>query len=73
MNFRSTRDHQNQPSPYAAGDQSGHNCTDCGWPIRSSALKAGKSETGERLYRHILCPSLKQRAALRAEALQPTH
>lgn len=48
------------------------NCSGCGWPLKAvpgSPLYVGKNAEGERKYKHFLCPTSRQRAALRAAAL----
>jgi hypothetical protein len=46
-------------------------CSDCGWPIKkvSTAIKEGKKADGSLRYKHVMCPSLKQRAEMRRAAL----
>lgn len=56
------------PLPFTEGNQC-HNCVNCGWPIKSTAVKAGRSDEGDYKYRHTICPTSQQRAVLRAEAL----
>lgn len=51
---------------FSTGDQSHKNCVECGWPIKSTAIKAGRTEEGSMQYKHSLCPSTRQRAAMRA-------
>lgn len=44
-------------------------CCNCGWPIKSSVLKAGRDDDGNRLFCHPLCPTSKERAELRRQAI----
>lgn len=61
----------NKPVHRVFGSVDEHNCVDCGWPLKatSSAMFAGKTDEGERKFRHAMCPSLSERRILRAEAL----
>ena len=55
----------------ARGKADGLNCCMCGWPFKatSSVMTAGRDASGERQYKHGMCPSLSERKRLRAEAL----
>lgn len=66
----------NSKTPYRkvhlhSGSREGLNCCECGWPFKvtSSVLLAGRTEEGEKSYKHARCPSLAERKVLRAEAL----
>ena len=57
-------------SPYASGEAgAGHNCAGCGWPIGHGQSVYKNHRQGERVYTHVMCPSLAQRRALRQQAL----
>lgn len=47
----------------------GVNCSVCGWPV-ANGLYDGKDEEGERLVKHVRCPSLSERRRMRQEALE---
>jgi hypothetical protein len=52
-------------------DEDSTPCCECGWPLSAvtgSPVFAG-SERGDKRFKHFLCPSLRERRALRQAAL----
>lgn len=51
--------------------EDGASCCECGWPFKptSSVMLSGRTETGDTKYKHAMCPSLRERRLMRAEAL----
>lgn len=45
------------------------NCNRCGWPIARSALRDGWTPEGDYLYKHVACPTTRERAEMRRAAL----
>lgn len=44
-------------------------CSRCGWPIKHSAVRDGWTPEGEYIYKHMSCPTTRERAAMRRAAL----
>lgn len=64
--------HISNPLPFVRRLEEGISCCNCGWPIKhvSTAMVSHRNEDGEKVLKHCMCPGLKERARMRAEALE---